>query len=262
MEAVRLAAAGGLGGMVLKNHHLPTTDRAYHLSDAVEGFRVWGGIALNHAVGGLNPAAVETAIAYEAKVVWMPTIHSRLHLAAFGGDSFPGYEASSPRYGQPISVVDAAGRLHDNLREIVSLISESNVVLATGHLPLDEIHLTFAAARESGVDRLLVTHANWGPTRISVSDQQELVERYDCSIEYSLPPLMGRWQSETPAETLQAARTVGLERVVLVTDGGNFWGPSPAEALRLIISMLLMEGASDQEIQSWAKVNPLRLIDP
>jgi len=51
----------GLRGFVLKSHYLPTAERAKVVSKAVPGIAAYGALTLNHAVGGLNPVAVEIA---------------------------------------------------------------------------------------------------------------------------------------------------------------------------------------------------------
>src|SRR5260370_8998016 len=58
-EVARIAARKGMRGIVLKNHVAPTADRAALVSRAVPGLDILGGIALNRAVGGANPAAVD-----------------------------------------------------------------------------------------------------------------------------------------------------------------------------------------------------------
>src|SRR5678809_1197738 len=59
IETVTLARRKGMRGLVLKNHVVPTADRAALAMDQVPGIEVWGGVVLNNAVGGINPAAVE-----------------------------------------------------------------------------------------------------------------------------------------------------------------------------------------------------------
>src|SRR5258706_711206 len=66
--------ARGLKGFVLKSHYIQTGERAQVVTKAVPGIRVFGAITLNHAVGGLNPVAVEIAGRSGCKIVWMPTV--------------------------------------------------------------------------------------------------------------------------------------------------------------------------------------------
>jgi hypothetical protein len=59
----------GMRAILIKNHFTLTSDRAQVASDEI-GFPVFGGIALNHSVGGLNLHAVEAALKLGAKIVW------------------------------------------------------------------------------------------------------------------------------------------------------------------------------------------------
>ena len=45
--------------LVLKNHYESTASLAYLVRKEVPGIEIYGGIALNRTVGGVNPAAVE-----------------------------------------------------------------------------------------------------------------------------------------------------------------------------------------------------------
>ena len=62
IEAARLAKRAGLRGMVLKNHFTMTADRAALVMAQVNGLEVFGGVALNRAVGGINPEAVRQMV--------------------------------------------------------------------------------------------------------------------------------------------------------------------------------------------------------
>ncbi len=46
-------------------------------ADAVDGIDVYGGVCCDHEIGGLNPAAVETALGLGGRIVWLPTLSSR-----------------------------------------------------------------------------------------------------------------------------------------------------------------------------------------
>src|SRR5260221_1576083 len=81
-EVARIAARKGMRGIVLKNHVATTADRAALISRAVPGIEIWGGIALNRAVGGGNPSAVEwfhRMSGGRGKVGWLPTFDADNH---------------------------------------------------------------------------------------------------------------------------------------------------------------------------------------
>src|SRR5690349_20925665 len=68
------ARTAGLAVLTVKSHTSLTADRAQLAAKVVPGIRLWGGLVLNRWCGGLNPAAVENAIAYGAAEVWLPTM--------------------------------------------------------------------------------------------------------------------------------------------------------------------------------------------
>ncbi len=51
---------------MLKSHASPTASLATLVERAIPGIRVFGGLALNDSVGGINPEPVKTAIALDA----------------------------------------------------------------------------------------------------------------------------------------------------------------------------------------------------
>ena len=65
-----------MAGFVLKSHYGSTAERAGVVRAAVPGVHVLGAIALNRAVGGINPLAVEIAAREGARTVWLPTVDS------------------------------------------------------------------------------------------------------------------------------------------------------------------------------------------
>src|SRR5688500_3275177 len=77
VEAARQAAARGMRAILLKSHATLTAGRAELVERLVPDIRVFGGLALNDAVGGLNPAAVEAALKLGAVEIWMPTLSAK-----------------------------------------------------------------------------------------------------------------------------------------------------------------------------------------
>ena len=87
IELALQAQEMGMKAILVKNHFTETAGRA-RLATDVTGFMVFGGIALNFSVGGINPHAVRAALKLGAKTVWMPTLHSRKFLANKTHDNY------------------------------------------------------------------------------------------------------------------------------------------------------------------------------
>jgi uncharacterized protein DUF6282 len=96
VETVGWYEAAGFTGCVLKGHSEPTAGRALAAS-AGRKLAVNGAVVLNAAVGGLNPPYVEAALAFGARVVWMPTLDALAHREA----GLPRPRAESATYAIP-----------------------------------------------------------------------------------------------------------------------------------------------------------------
>ena len=143
------AREAGVTTMVLKAHEGSTAERA-----ALLGEGAVGGVVLNSPVGGANPDAVAVAGALGARVAWLPTISSPAHQAA---ERRPELQAHATVRFRPVPVV-ADGAVLPQWLEVFDAVAAAGMVLASGHLTMDETVVAFAAARGRGVERLLVNH--------------------------------------------------------------------------------------------------------
>jgi hypothetical protein len=143
------ARDAGITTFVLKAHEGTTAERALLLGDEAVG-----GVVLNSPVGGANPEAVAVAAQLGAKVVWMPTISSPAHIAA---NQNPELSAHSGISFRPVSVVED-GAVRDEWYEVFDEVARNDMVLASGHLTMDEAVVALGVARSRGVERLIVNH--------------------------------------------------------------------------------------------------------
>ena len=152
----------GMAGFVLKSHYGSTAERASVVRAAVPGIDVLGAIALNRAVGGINPLAVEIAAREGARTVWLPTVDSvneSHEREAAAGAKVPVWVKLQLELREqgieipPVPVVDDDGTVLPELREVLGMIARHGMLLATGHLSRDEIFAVVDAALEEGVSR-------------------------------------------------------------------------------------------------------------
>ena len=154
---------------------------------AVPGADVRGGIVLNASVGGMNPAAVEIAARSGATMVWLPTVDSvnqRASTAAEPAGAKPPMWAAIQAQlrdrgikADPVPVLDDDGNVTEDVRQVLALIAEHGMVLATGHLSAAEISAVVAAAAAADVERIVVTHPEFTSQRIDADTQRELAAR-------------------------------------------------------------------------------------
>ena len=251
-QIAREAAAAGMRGVLLKSHSTLTADRAAvaqtHAGVAVD---VWGGLALNDPAGGLNPAAVQTAIAFGAREIWMPTRNTL-------------NENRRDRKGHTgLTIFNADGAIRDEVHAILHLVAEGDVILGTGHISVEETMALVPAARAAGVRRFLITHPSAPFTDFSLNQQRELA-RQGCFFEHCwvfTTPLLKRMGNYVdPARILNDIRQIGWERAVLSTDYGQAENPPPVEGLRAFVAACLADGFTEAQIRRMGVENPAALV--
>ena len=259
--------ARGLKGFVLKSHYLPTAERAKVVSTAVPGIRAYGAITLNHAVGGLNPVAVDIAGRSGAKVVWFPTVDAENETAGLptgGNRKLPFWaeiqrEISAMGISPPrMTVLDGAGRTSGPARSCIELIAKHDMILATGHLGRREIFPLVEAAREMGVRKVLVTHAEFPSQNLTAAEQAELAGM-GAFIEHCFTTMH---TGKAPwAEVLDNIRAVGVERCIISTDLGQTINPPVAEGFAMYAQTLLDGGHTVDEVRRMAVINPAAWVE-
>src|SRR5207245_10082647 len=132
------AAAAWLRGDEHDSHIESTVWRASvakHALGYAKPFTVDGSITLNHAVGGVNPLAVEAALKTGARMIWMPTVDSEAHARAYGHTGIWDVQRVDRMARRPAPIcILANGGLTPQAAEVLELCQQANVTLATGHL--------------------------------------------------------------------------------------------------------------------------------
>lgn len=256
LEVVAMYERAGFSGCVLKGHYDSTAARA-RTAGHRSRVRVYGALALNQHVGGLNPAAVAAALAMGARVIWMPTTDSHTQETA----GLPRLCRMRPGLASrtyAIPPVDATAA--DPVRQIITLVAEADAVLATGHLSTEEIAWLLPAARAGGVRRLLLTHPSYTVPAMSAAQAAGLAGD-DAYVEITAYQLLH--QPDATAAALAAfARTVGLDRLILSSDAGQPESPPPPEALSLLVEALAGEGLDRAALEEAASGRPEQLVTP
>ncbi|MBS7619795.1 hypothetical protein KEJ21_04020 [Candidatus Bathyarchaeota archaeon] len=250
-------------GIVLKDHHIPTTDRAYLAHETVPEVEVFGGVVLNYAVGGLNPYAVDAAIRLGAKIVWMPSIDAMSHKRHFGevggfGRRL-GYEKSFfYDKSEGIEILDERGP-DPRLIMILRLIAEADIALATSHLSFEESKLLVEQAVRSNVKKVVATHVDFITASLSLEEKKWMAER-GVFLELCYSTLLPPWKHKTIEEMVESINTIGAKHFIVSSDLGQLQNPPPSVGLRSFIEMLLKHGIGEEEIRMMIKYNPEKLL--
>lgn len=262
LELAERYAELGLAGFVIKSHYVPTQERAAVVRAARPGVDALGAITLNGSVGGINPVAVEIAGRGGAQVVWLPTVDSGNQRGCL--DEAP--EGATPPMWQQlqddlveagiespsVDVLDADGTVHERTAQVLRIIAEHDMTLATGHLHGDESAVVVAEAARLGVRRIIVTHPEFTSQRIPAVAQSELVQHGALLERCLTTPLTGKvsWQT-----WLDNIRAVGAEHSVLSTDLGQPFNPPVEDGLAMLADILAEHGFDDDEIRAMAVHN-------
>jgi hypothetical protein len=250
----------GVRAVVLKSHLWPTTSMAPHLAELYDGpVQVIPSITLNHAVGGLDPWAVEAALGLGARVVFMPTWGAANDAARGGFGTRLGqvFQSFDPARHATLTVLDEQGELSDDVQEILRLVRTRDAVLSTGHLGG---HEALAIAREAasiGLGKVIFGH----PLSVSVGASTELVHEVAAAgayVEFCWPTVApGR---HAPADVVRLVTELGPDRVLLTSDFFGGQQSSPSALLRLFLGTLYDAGMTEELIAKGIRDNPARLL--
>ena len=255
IELMEAGVRVGARAIVVKTHHGTTMDRAFLVNEfnrlthqGENDFTLIGSITLNRAVGGLNAVAVETALKLGAKVVWLPTQHAENQLAKDG------------KSGGVTCVRD--GNIVPELKDILTLVRDHDVVLGTAHLAPAEVFVVVEAAKAMGIDKIVVTHPEFHIVGMSLEDQIRVVKDYDVFLErcYAQPIGGGKYKSNLE-DNLLVIREVGSRNIVIATDGGQVENPNWEIALAEYLQFLADRGVSESELHTMTRTNPGKLLN-
>jgi hypothetical protein len=258
----RHAASLGLRAVSLKCHSERTTSRAYMTMQQVPGIQVIGGIVLNRAVGGINPAAVDSALQLGAKHVWMPTVDAAFHAKTFGSTGVYDKQASTTADAADtgIEVFDAAGSPIDGLIDVLDLIASHRAILSTCHLSVPEIVHLVALAKQRGVEKIMITHPFFKVPSLDLETLRSLVDQ-GAYAEFGYCTVSPMWNHAALSRQVEAIKSLGSERCILMSDAGQRHNPMPAECLRVFAQSVYESGVSEDGVQRMIKTNPLDLLE-
>lgn len=265
VEATREACAAGQRGIVIKDHHIPTVAAVklvekYH---ADPGFRVFGAIALNNHLGGLNLKALEIALLMDVSIVWMPTVSCDNHHVKHdvGGLKFPKSEKAERVPEEHIVLTDEQGRLKPEVVAILEMLAQRpDVVLATGHGTAAEVDAILRKAKALGCKKLIATH----PAYMVDASIQQMKEWAALGAYVELCGTTSysksRFYTVSVERTVQIIREVGPEHIIISSDFGQMNNPRPVGGMKLWLEELIQNGIEPEAIQTMFTANTRRLL--
>ena len=259
-ELASLAAAREMEAIVFKNHVTSTADRAWLARKHVRGVKVFGGVVLNSAVGGINAQAVEWMWRMQGghgRVVWFPT---------FDADNHVKHARTAP---SGLRVVDDRGNPLPAVREVLKVCGREHLVVHTGHSSAEQALALIALAREEGCDRVVVTHAQFdvvGMTEAHMKKAAAMGAKMElCALGMLTGPEAPlEWMRHSvrvvARDTAARIKNVGAQHFVLGTDLGQTGNPTPADGLQMFVGALRAEGITAEQIQMMGRETPGALL--
>lgn len=248
-DLARLAKSMGMRGLVMKNHWEPTASLAFMVRKLVPGLEVFGGVTQDLAVGGINLEAVKHMAATTGgygRVVWLPT---------FDNDTPDKRAKNLPRV--PVS---QNGKLLPSVLELIAWIGQHPpLMLETGHISPVEGLMVIAAARASGVQHVVVTHAmdlGWTVPQMREAARQGAYLEF---VYHSTLPQGPKQEAKLDAYAA-AMRAVGFDHCIMATDLGdippNTHYPLEPQGFLLFMQAMAARGIPVSGIDTMAKTNP------
>jgi Family of unknown function (DUF6282) len=258
----RHARSLGLRAVSLKCHSERTTSRAYATMQQVPDIQIVSGIVLNRAVGGINPAAVDSALQLGARHVWMPTVDAAFHAKTFGSTGVYDKQASTAADATDtgIEVFDASGNPIDGLIDVLDLVASHRAILSTCHLSVPEIIRLVAVAKQRGVEKIMITHPFFKVPSLDLETLRDLVAQ-GAYAEFGYCTVSPMWNHAALARQVEAIKSLGPERCILMSDAGQRHNPMPAECLRVFAQCVYESGISEDGVLRMIKTNPLDLLE-
>lgn len=261
VEAARMADQAGMRAIVVKCHYHSTVFDLLSMQGELAGLKtqVFGGVALNSQVGGINPHAVDLSLKMGGRIIWFPTISSHAHLchAAHDAEVQQHFQPQGIMQSDEVDIFGADGDLLPEVHTIIGLAKDSGALISAGHLAPDRVLALLQAVRAAGSDRFVISHPNY----VIKAEREQVVEfaGLGATIEHEL--VMYDEDSMFPLQTLlDWIGLIGPEHTSLASDLGQVGNPLPIEAYRRVVGRLLDSGVPEKDIRQMTATNPARLI--
>ncbi len=250
------AKKAGYRAVMFKSNEWSCHDRAFLVREALPDFACFGSLCMNLAHGEkVNVHAAGKAVATSGKLcrcIWMPTQAAEYQVRM----------RKEP--WKAIPVLSATKNVLPEVVRVMEICAEADIIFATGHSSPEESLILARKAREVGVRKFVVTHANSGIWRLT-REQVTAVANLGGYIEYSYlcclwGPGTGLPQFERRSnEDFIAYAQIVPEQSFITTDMGQVGLPHPVDAMRTCIGAMRESGVPQKDIDMMVRANPAKL---
>ena len=245
-EMMKNAQAAGYRGYLVKDHYAPSAHGCclveHNMGDG--SCRCYSSIVLNNCVGGLNLLALDVAYHMGARMVYMPTVSSRLHIEDHKGRKFLGSgNMTTTGLEEPIYLLDGNNKIIPECVEVLKYIAEKgDLVLSTGHISWQEIDVHIPTALELGVRKIVVNHPSF--TIMAPHDVNARWAKWGAWIEMTAcefgAVVFNDDSRFNPIALFNQYLDAGvpMEQMFISTDFGQSISPEPVEGMYKFLSLI------------------------
>lgn len=255
--------AGKIKGIVLKNHFYPTSPflkQTYNNKPILIG-----SVTLNNFSGGLNPESIYAAsiISKRPIIVWFPTIDASNFLRKSDYEipwewvQKKEFKARLSKNIRGINILNKNKELTPQTKKILTAIKKTNAILATGHISWQESKVLADRALDMGIKKIIITHPIYQRINMPVKEQRKLA-RKGCFIEicYSM-----YYIDKIPMKGIASQiKIIGYKNIVLSSDVGQSFSPSPSQVLKEFGMLLIKEGITLNMLEYMMVKNPSEVV--
>jgi len=269
-DMMKAAMEVGYKGFLVKDHYVPSA----HGCLLVEKFlgdgscKAFSSIACNNSIGGFNLEAVDAAYNMGTRMVYMPTVSSRLHIDGHKGKKFTGSgNMVTVAMEEPIDVLGPDGKVVPEWLEILKYAAEKgDITISTGHISWQESDVLIPTALELGVKNIVVNHPSF-----QINAPLDVIARW---------AKMGAWIEKTACEFGQVIwdddtrfnsiyiwnryldAGVPLEQMFVDTDFGQSISPHPVDGYLKYLNLLNdWLGFDEKVLTMLCKENPAKIMN-
>lgn len=260
-EQMLEASEAKFRAVVFKDHYYLGTPTAMMLEKLLPdtGVQLFSGIVLNNAMGGINPHAVHHTVLLGGKIIWMPTFSAANHIEklATAAKGFP--KVAGTPDAIPLSVLNANGRVSDETKHVLDIIAAGNIILAGGHLGVEEQIPMFEEAVARGVKKMIVNH----PTYVIGCEDSHITQLVGMGVkmEHSICQFIpGRGKKHDPEYAVHLINLAGVENTVFSSDLGLQGSARPVDGYRVLVGELRKLGVTVADIQRMFGQNGAELL--
>jgi hypothetical protein len=235
--------------IALKHHYDETAGLAYLARKLYPGIEVFGGVAMNLTIGGLNPRAIEYMTQITGgfgKFVFMPTNDSEAQV----------------KYGKqprPFVKVSENGELVAEARAVIGAVAKYDLILGSGNISAEETLMVFREGQRQGVKHMIATHGMAAPTFLTIEQAKEAA-KLGAFIEIVGGNLAGKDAQMKIDRFAEQIRGIGPASIIMASDLGQKANALPPEGFAVFIDAMRKKGFTDQELDVMTRKNPATLL--